>query len=138
MGSNKQDKKKWHLENRDIVFNFFNGICQNCNLLINKNLMLWDVHHLHYHYKNRLYQTGALELIENNIITLVCRTCHDKIHTAVDKDNPQHLENKYNCERCGKLEYGIFDRKKTQNLDKLLCRSCFLSLKKNNNNLSLF
>jgi late competence protein required for DNA uptake (superfamily II DNA/RNA helicase) len=82
-----------------------------------------------------------MELIENGIITLVCRPCHDIIHTAKDINNPNRslLENKAACEFCGKLERGIFDRKKTCDIDKLLCRKCFLKEKnRDENQLSLF
>jgi 5-methylcytosine-specific restriction endonuclease McrA len=139
MGLGKQKRRQWHKENKDFVFEHFNGVCQYCLKPINKLLTKWDVHHIHYHYKNKLYETPAIELIENNIIVLICRPCHDKEHTAVDPENPQHLENKYPCENCGKVERGVFDRKRGANLDKLLCKKCFKELKtRDNNQLSLF
>ena len=130
MGTGKQKRLQWHADNKDFVFDYFDGTCQVCNNKIDKLTTTWDVHHLHYHYKNRLYDTPAKELIENNVITLLCRLCHDKEHTAIDPENPQHLENKYPCENCGRLERGIFDRKKGEKLDKLLCRKCFRNSKK--------
>ncbi|HAH26160.1 MAG TPA: hypothetical protein DCL77_20755 [Prolixibacteraceae bacterium] len=139
MGKGKQIRRQWHIDNRDYVFNYFNGICQFCFKPIHRLTTKWDIHHIHYHYKNELYKTPAKELIENKVITLICRPCHDKEHTAVDPENPQRLENKYPCDNCGKLERGIFARKKGENLDKLLCRKCFLALnKKDDNQLSLF
>ena len=139
MTTGKQKRRQWHKDNRDFVFNYFDGTCQVCKNKINKLTTKWDIHHFHYHYKNRLYDTDAKELIENNVITLICRPCHDKEHTAKDPDNPQHLENKFPCEMCGRLERGIFDRKKGEGLDKLLCRKCFIDLKnKDESQLTLF
>ena len=126
----KQKRRKWHDDNRDFVFDYFGGTCQVCKSKINIHITKWDVHHFHYNYKNRLYDTNAEELIENNVITLICRPCHDIEHTAKDSENPQHLENKFPCEICGRLERGIFDRKRGEMLDKLLCRKCFLNSKK--------
>jgi len=135
----KEKRKQWHKDYRDFVFNHFNGICQVCETKMDQFATKWDVHHYHYHYKNKLYDTPALELIENNVITLICRQCHDKAHTAQDPDSPKHLENKFPCEVCGKLERGIFDRKKGEKLDKLLCRQCFFNFKnKTDNQLRLF
>jgi hypothetical protein len=137
-------KKNWHRTNKNFVFNYFNGICQVCKLEINKNLTKFDIHHLHYNMnktpiKSRLYETDAKTLIENNVIVLICRKCHDIEHTAIDNQNPKQLENKTNCEICGKLEYGIFGRKKHQKLNQLLCRKCFLNPKLfNPNQLLLF
>jgi transcription elongation factor Elf1 len=132
MGTGKQQRRQWHADNKDFVFDHFNGTCQICNNKIIRLTTKWDVHHYSYTYKGRLYHpdTTALELIENKIITLVCRPCHDKIHTAVDPEKPQHLQNSYPCDCCGRLEKGVFDRKKSTNSDRLLCRKCFLDLKK--------
>ncbi len=119
----KQKRRKWHQDNRPIVFKHFNGICQECNLPIQTK---WDIHHYIYNYKHgKLYENPALELIEKNIITLVCRPCHDNIHTAADPTNKKQLENKAPCEVCGRVERGIFDRKRNQKLERLLCRDCW-------------
>jgi hypothetical protein len=129
----KQIKKNWHKENRPIVYNHFNGICQECHKKINVT-DLWDIHHLTYNYKNKLYETDAIELIENNIIILICRKCHNYVHTAKDNNNPVHdkytIENIGKCEICGRNEYRIFDRKRCEKLDKLMCRNCYLEHKK--------
>lgn len=89
-----------------------------------------------YDYGGKLYDALANELIEKNIITLVCRPCHNQIHTAKNNENPIHnkfiLENRGTCEICGRNERGIFDRKRHQNLEKLTCRVCFLEEKKFN------
>ncbi len=130
----KEKRRKWHTENKPIVFDYFDGVCQLCHKQINEK---WDVHHLHYHY-DKLYETSAKELIENKVITLVCRTCHDKEHTVKDIDNPQHLENKYYCSNCGRLERGIFDRKRAERLDKLLCRACYLNDKNGVTQMAMF
>jgi|SRR5690554_215825 len=123
----KQKKRKWHLDNKPFVFEYFNKTCQECKKPINGK---WDIHHLTYHYKHgKLYESPAMELIENEIITLVCRPCHNIIHTADDPSNKQHNENKAPCEICGRIERGIFDRKKGENLDKLLCRRCWINYK---------
>ena len=123
----KQRKRKWHSDNKPFVFEYFNGTCQECNEPITGK---WDIHHITYHYKyGKIYETPALELIKNGIITLVCRPCHDKIHTAEDPNNRKHLENKAACDLCGRVERGIFDRKKGEKLDKLLCRKCWLNYK---------
>lgn len=123
----KQKKHKWHNDSRPFVFKYFNGICQECNKPIEGK---WDIHHRAYHYKHgKIYEIPALELIENDIITLVCRPCHNKIHTADDPNNKKQYENKAPCEICGRIERGIFDRKKGENLDKLLCRKCWLNYK---------
>lgn len=134
--THKQKRRKWHDENRPFVFKYFNGICQECKKPIGSK---WDIHHYQYHYKQgKIYETPALELIENNIITLVCRQCHDKIHTADNPDNKKHHENKAACENCGRIERGIFDRKKSENLDKLLCRECWLNYKQGLTQTTLF
>jgi len=139
MLTGKQKRRQWHTDHKDFVFEHFNGTCQTCNIKINKLTTKWDVHHFHYNYHGRLYDTPALELIENKVITLICRPCHDKEHTAADPDNPQHGENKYPCENCGRLERGIFDRKKGEKLDKLLCRKCFRNQKtKDETQMTLF
>lgn len=132
----KQNRRRWHIENKPFVYEYYKGICQECLKLVNDK---WDIHHLSYNYKHgKLYETHAMELIENNIITLVCRTCHNKIHTADDPENKQHMENKAPCEICGRVERGIFDRKKSENLDKLLCRKCWLNYKDGVTQLTLF
>ena len=122
----KSKRRQWHKENKTFVFDYFKGICQVCFMPIGLNERC-DIHHLVYSYKGKLYDTPALELIQNNIITLVCRSCHVRIHTAVDDANPQHYENTGHCDICGILEKGIFDRKRTHNLDRLLCRNCYKS-----------
>ena len=129
--SGKAKRRKWHKESKPIVFDFFKGTCQSCNRQL-CSTDKWDIHHFHYNYNGKLYDTPALELIENKVITLLCRPCHDIRHTAIDPTNRQHLENKFPCEKCGKVERGIFDRKKNQNLDKLLCRDCFHLWRKRN------
>jgi hypothetical protein len=126
-------RRLWHQNNRDYVYSHFKGVCQYCfNSVIGK----WDIHHLSYDYGGKLYDVLAKELIENNIITLVCRPCHNKIHTAKDNQNPIHnkfvLENRGNCEICGRNERGVYKRKIHQNLEKLTCRVCFLEKKKIN------
>lgn len=132
----KTKRGNWHIENKPIVFEYFNGICQECKIKL-EIVGKWDIHHFHYHYHGKLYETGALELIKNNVITLLCRPCHDVKHTAVDPNNPKHLENKYPCEECGKNERGIFDRKKNEKLEKLLCRKCFQKWRLSNVDLLL-
>jgi hypothetical protein len=134
----KNEKRKWHSENRPYVFEHFKGICQFCNSQINKHQSYWDIHHLTYHYNKPLYETEANELIENKIITLICRPCHNIEHTAKDPQNPQHLENQYYCEKCGRLERGILQRKKLQNLEMILCRKCFLTKDSDKNQIKLF
>lgn len=140
----KEIKRKWHKDNKNFVFNYFKGICQTCEKKINLNTTKFDIHHLHYNLnktdiKGKLYEIDAKTLIENNVITLICRPCHNIEHTAKDPNNPQKFENKYPCELCGNNEYGIFGRKKQQKLDKLICRKCFLKQKqKNKNQLLLF
>jgi hypothetical protein len=114
------------------------------SLVKKKIITKWDVHHLHYDInktsiKGKLYETDAKTLIEHNVITLLCRPCHDIEHTAKDPNNPQHLENKYPCEICGRNERGIFSRKRNEKLDKLICRKCFVQQNsKIENQLSLF
>ncbi|MGQ3015004.1 MAG: hypothetical protein ACT6QS_14940 [Flavobacteriales bacterium] len=130
----KIKRRNWHKDNRPVVFEYFGGICQECKLQLTP-IDKWDIHHIHYHYHGKLYETGALELIEKKVITLLCRPCHNVRHTAIDPDNPHHLENKYPCEECGKNERGIFDRKKNENLEKLLCRKCFQKWRATNLNL---
>lgn len=132
--SGKGKRRQWHKDNKSFVFDFFEGVCQNCNRQLSSTDK-WDIHHHHYNYNGKLYDTHALELIENKVITLLCRPCHDIRHTAIDPTNPQHLENKYPCESCGKVERGIFDRKKNQNLDKLLCKKCFQKWRRTNPDL---
>jgi len=129
--SNKSKRREWHKDNKPIVFGHFNGTCQNCQRQLTSNDK-WDIHHIHYNYHGKLYDTIALELIENKVITLLCRPCHDIRHTAIDPEHPQNLENKAPCEKCGKVERGIFDRKKNQKLEKLLCKICFQQWKKIN------
>lgn len=129
-------KRKWHSENKHIVWNFFNGVCQECMQPITGK---WDIHHLKYQWKHgSVYEAPADKLIEGNIITLVCRPCHNKIHTADDPHNPQPLENQAPCENCGKGERGMIDRKKGEQLDKILCRSCYLNYKNGVTQLTLF
>lgn len=129
-GSFKQKKGDWHKKNRPFVFEYFKGVCQVCQKPISQK---WDIHHLQYNYKGKLYDTDALELIENNIIILICRPCHNEVHTAKDPNNPIHnqftLQNRFNCEVCGRNERGMLDRKKGMNLEKLMCRICFLEYK---------
>ncbi len=120
---NKVKRGNWHRDNRQFVFDYFKGVCQTCKQGITTK---WDIHHLHYNYKNILYDTSAKELIENNVITLICRYCHNIEHTAKDITNPKQYENRGSCEICGTNEYGIFGRKIQQQLEKLLCRKCFL------------
>jgi glycyl-tRNA synthetase (class II) len=124
-------RRLWHKNNRPFVFNHFKGICQKC---FNPITSKWDIHHLTYNYGGKLYDVLANELIEKNIIILVCRPCHNVIHTAKDNQNPIHnkftLENRGICEICGRNERGIYDRKKHQNLNKLTCRVCYLENKK--------
>ena len=132
--SGKAKRRLWHLSNKPFVFEYFNGTCQSCNRKVHPTEK-WDIHHLHYNYKGKLYDTPALELIENKVITLLCRPCHDIVHTASDPDNPQYLENKYPCDKCGKVERGIFDRKKKQNIDRLLCKDCFKRTQRSNQDL---
>lgn len=124
--TSKQKRRAWHEANKPIVYAHFGGICQYCKLPIGANGPKWDVHHLSYHYHNRLYDTPAPELIAAGVITLICRLCHNKEHTAADPKNPQHGENRACCERCGVSERGIMERKKSAQLPQLLCRQCFL------------
>lgn len=131
----KQKRRKWHTENKLLVFKHFNGLCQICLQPIETR---WDVHHISYSYKGRLYETPALELIEKEIITLVCRPCHNKIHTASDSTNPGNLENTAACEVCGKFEQGVFDRKRNLNSSQLLCKQCSRNQRKGVVQLSLF
>ena len=127
----------WHKTNKPLVFAHFQGICQHCQEEIKTDYV---VHHFHYQYPNNVsvYDVGYLELIENNTITLLCDACHTIEHTAKDANNPKQLENMANCENCGRLEYGIFGRKKQQNLDKLLCRECFILNREGISQLSMF
>lgn len=134
----KQKRRAWHDANRSVVYTHFGGICQYCHLPIGANGPKWDVHHLTYHYHNRLYDTPADELIAANVVTLICRQCHTQEHTATDPNTPQHLENRASCERCGISERGIMDRKKHMNLPRLLCRQCFLLDKEGLTQTSLF
>ena len=131
----KQKRRKWHEENKMLVFEHFDGVCQIC---LNPIVSKWDVHHLSYSYERKLYQTPALELIEKGIITLLCRPCHNKEHTASDPKNPKRMENTAACEICGNFERGIFDRKRNLNLGQLLCKKCFRNQKKGVVQLSLF
>jgi len=128
--TNKQKKGLWHKKNRPAVFSYFKGICQVCKTSIQEK---WDIHHLHYDYKGKLYETDALELIENNVIILICRPCHNEVHTASDANNPIHnkftIQNRFNCEVCGRNERGMLDRKRGMQLDRLMCRRCFLEHK---------
>ena len=129
--SPKQKRGLWHKNNRPCVYSHFDGICQSCLSSIRGK---WDIHHLTYDYGGKLYDVQAKELIEKNIITLVCRPCHNQIHTAKNNQNPIRnkftIENRGTCEICGRNERGIFDRKKHQDLEKLTCRVCFLEKKK--------
>jgi len=136
--TNKKKRGLWHKKYKTFVFNYFKGICQVCQKPIQEKC---DIHHLHYDYKGKLYETEALELIENNVITLVCRTCHNQLHTAIN-NVPVHdkftLHNRFNCEICGRNERGILDRKNQQKLEKMMCRKCFLARKTNCKQLKLF
>lgn len=131
----KQKRRKWHSENKASVFKYFDGVCQICFRKIDTKC---DVHHLSYSYEGKLYETSAIELIEKGIITLVCRPCHNKIHTADDPLNPQHLENTAACENCGKFEKGIFDRKRIIGLSQLLCKQCYRNKRNGVTQLTLF
>ncbi len=122
----KEKRRAWHQANRPVVYAHFLGVCQYCQLPIGTSGPLWDIHHLSYHYHGRLYDTAAAELIEAGIVTLICRPCHNQVHTAADPLAPQHGENRACCEQCGRSERGIMDRKQAESLPKLLCRACFL------------
>ncbi len=60
----------------------------------NKYFTKWDLHHLHYHYKNKLNEKPVKELIENNVIVLITQPFHDLFHTADVHYNLTDLENK--------------------------------------------
>jgi hypothetical protein len=129
---NKQIKRNWHKQNKNFVYNYFKKICQVCKKSIELGTK-WDIHHLQYNYHKKIYETDAKELIEQNIIILICRKCHNEIHTAKDNNNPIHnqftIENRGICELCNRNEHGIFNRKKCEKLEKLLCRKCYLENK---------
>jgi hypothetical protein len=138
--TDKKIRGNWHKENRPFVFKYFSGICQTCKKQIQGK---FDIHHLHYNVsktslKGKLYELPAKDLIENGVITLICRPCHILEHTCKDINNRKPLENTYPCEICGRNERGIFDRKTDQKLDKLLCRKCFLDDKHKINQMVLF
>jgi ribosomal protein S14 len=123
--THKQKRRAWHDTNKPIVYAHFGGICQYCHLPIGANGPKWDVHHLTYNYHGRLYDTPADELIAAGVVTLICRPCHTQEHMADDPNNPQPLENRAYCERCGNSERGILERRKQMKLPQLLCRQCF-------------
>jgi hypothetical protein len=136
--SRKGIKRQWHIDNKPYVWDHFKGVCQECKLSIPDNIK-WDIHHIKYSFKTvSVYSVPASELIPLNIITLVCRPCHDQIHTASDINNPGRLENKAPCEFCGRAERGMFDRKRSEKLDKLLCRTCFLNYRNGVRQMTLF
>lgn len=133
----KQVKRFWHDLNRPFVYWYFSGICQECNKKIYSEK--WDVHHLNYDYPN-LYYAYWLELIENNVITLVHRNCHNKIHTGTVEEikDLTNLKNSTFCDWCGCSERGIFDRSKTLKTELLLCKKCFQNWKQGVQQLNLF
>lgn len=132
MSRNQTIKRNWHKQNRFFVYNYFEKICQVCKNIIPIHKK-WDIHHLQYNYHKKIYETDAKELIENNIIILICRECHNIEHTAKDNNNPLHnkftIENTGKCELCGRYEYGIYGRKIGEKLEKLLCRKCYIENK---------
>jgi hypothetical protein len=84
MEKRKFRRRQWHTRNRMAVFAHFKGVCQVCNVEISTK---WDVHHLSYDYKKSVYAYDADELISNGIITLICRKCHNGVHTIGDVDD---------------------------------------------------
>ena len=135
MEKRKFRRRQWHTRNRMAVFAHFKGVCQVCNVEISTK---WDVHHLSYDYKKSVYAYDADELISNGIITLICRKCHNGVHTIGDVDDRKPFENMMACEVCKKIERGIFDRRNYEALDKYLCRQCYLNHKRGVTQLSLF
>lgn len=133
----KEKKRNWHKSNKPTVYSFFCGVCQVCNHEIDP-ADKWDIHHLSYNYKNSVYDYAAQELIDNGIITLVCRRCHNDLHSVKDPLDVQPLENRYTCDICKKSERGIIDRRRYESLNQYLCRQCYLNHRHGIVQLNLF
>ena len=119
-------QKKWHIENKVSVLNYFEGICQNCS----KVCLVYEgaVHHKTYKNVNGLsvYEAPLTELFSNNIIIWVCHRCHGEIHETEVID--QSTKIRYECFICGNKE-GLMERSKLINFDKPLCKYCFRQMR---------
>lgn len=132
-------RRIWHTVNKPFIFWYFQGICQECKSEIH-SFEKYDIHHLHYKFPN-LYYSYWLDLIEADVITLVHRKCHDRIHQGTEEEvlDKNNLKNSIKCEWCGNHERSIMARKINLKLDINLCRKCFLCWKNGGEKqLSLF
>lgn len=115
-------QKKWHINNKALVLNHFDGICQNCS----KKCVLYEgcVHHKTYRNVNgaSVYEVPLIELFKNDVIIWVCHKCHREIHETEKIDQTSKVRSE--CSVCGNSD-GLMERSQLINFDKPLCKDCF-------------
>ena len=94
------NKGKWHYNNKPLMSKALNFTCQKCQRQFNAKRL--QIHHFEYNYKSGVYGYGWKELYQNDIITLLCVTCHtwwhqnNSIYGIVDKKEPT-TSYSFNC-----------------------------------------
>ena len=138
-------KGGWHSVNKPLMAKALKYTCQKCKKqFIEKRL---QIHHFDYNYKSAVYDFSWQELYQNDIITLLCVSCHTWWHQNHEIDgntekigsttlycfNCNHEANAMVYDVCPKCKKGKMQSIKYCDFDKKIitndrtCRQCGIS-----------
>ena len=123
----KSEKKHWHKIMKPRARHRAKGICQQCNTPT-PTLKSGVIHHTAY--PAGVYEREVESLMDEGICIWLCRRCHEQAHIATDFDETRgDVKNAGNCEYCGKVAYGGWERGRTLGLDICICKPCLKQMR---------
>ena len=118
-------RRAWHLKNKTKAWNYAQKRCEECDKLT--TLYKGSIHHLKYLSNCYEDDVCVIDMMDQDICMWLCRKCHRLVHlaTSYEESLNNHEKKSGYCTYCGRYAHACWDRAKTLQIRKCICRQCY-------------